>query len=171
MNPNSPSLGLENMSRASLERVIGAELAPDDWETLTPEERIEALGIEPGQDAFSVEEGEEGNEVLATAERFPRTVAFTVLALGQIFHVIAIHAGRKRSFFQTWFTENRFMLWAVLSTIALQLAVIYIPFFQAVFETVGLTPTELLVATLISSVILWVIEIEKIVLRSRDSRA
>jgi Ca2+-transporting ATPase len=168
MNPNSASLGLEYMETAALERVIGADLVPDGWEGLTTEQRIEALGVEPGHNAFSVEEGEEGNEAFARAERFPRTVAFTVLALGQIFHVIAIHAGRRRSFFQTWFKDNRFMLWAVLSTLLLQLAVIYIPFLQATFETVALTPVELGIALALSSVVLWVIEIEKIVLRMRE---
>jgi magnesium-transporting ATPase (P-type) len=167
MDPTSPSLGLENMTEESLVRVIGEERVPANWESLSAEERIEALGVEPGADAFSVEEGDEGNEALALAERFPRTVAFMVLALGQIFHVIAIHAGKRRSFFQTWFTENKFMLWAVVSTFALQVAVIYVPFLQATFETVALTATELLVSVLISSIILWVIEIEKIILRSR----
>jgi magnesium-transporting ATPase (P-type) len=167
MDPTSPSLGLENMIFDSLQRVVGEDLAPADWDSLNAEERIEALGVEPGRDAFSVEEGEAGNEALARAERFPRTVAFTVLALGQIFHVIAIHAGKTRSIFQVWFSENMFMLWAILITFALQLIVIYVPFMQMTFETVALTGTELLIATLISSVVLWVIEIEKIVRRSR----
>ncbi len=168
MAPTSASLGLEYMTQPAIERVIGADLTPADWETLTTEERIAALGVEPGHNAFTVEEEGGGNEAFARAERFPRTVAFTVLALGQIFHVIAIHAGRRRSFFQTWFKGNTFMFWAVVSTFALQLAVIYIPFLQATFETVALTLTEIGVAIAISSVVLWVIELEKVVLRMRE---
>ena len=60
------------------------------------------------------------------------------------------------------------MFWAVVSTFALQLAVIYIPFLQATFETVALTLTEIGVAIAISSVVLWVIELEKVVLRMRE---
>ncbi len=169
MDPTSASLGLEYMEQPSLERVIGADLVPDDWANLSTEARIEALGVEPGSNAFSVEEGEGGNEAYLLAERFPRTVAFTVLALGQIFHVIAIHAGKRRSFFTVWFSENRFMLWAVISTFALQLMVIYVPFMQATFETVALTASELLFTIVISSVVLWVIEIEKIFRRRQGN--
>jgi hypothetical protein len=49
--------------------------------------------------------------------------------------------------------------------------VVYIPFLQMTFETVPLVLTELLVALVISSVILFVVELEKIVTRPRASAA
>ena len=170
MNPNNPTLGLELMDEESIIRVIGEELVPDNWSELTPSERIEALGIIPGENEFALE-GETGSLALERADRFPRTVAFNVLALGQIFHVMAIHAGSRQSFFTTWFRHNRFMMWAVISTFVLQLMVIYLPFLQNVFETAPLTPTELAVSILIASVMLLVTEVEKLFLRARPALA
>jgi len=122
---------------------------------MTVEERLAMLEVE----SSSAEHSE--NEIIAQAERIPRTVAFTVLALGQIFHVMAIHAGDKQSFFRVWFSQNRFMLWAVLSTFALQLAVIYIPFLQYTFETYPIRLSELIASVLIASIMLFMVEIEK----------
>jgi Ca2+-transporting ATPase len=155
LNPLDRTLGLQNLSREQLVEVVGEEFAPDDWDTITQEERLARLSVVNG-------EGEESeNEIVAHAERIPRTIAFTVLALGQIFHVMAIHAGDQQSFFQVWFSKNRFMLWAVLSTFALQLAVIYIPFLQFTFETYPVQLPELIVSLLIASIMLFAVEIEK----------
>ncbi|MEJ1643961.1 cation-translocating P-type ATPase C-terminal domain-containing protein, partial [Escherichia coli] len=91
----------------------------------------------------------------------------TVLALGQVFHVSAIHAGVERSFFREWFKKNRFLLWAVVGTFALQLAVVYVPFLQAAFETVTLNLRDLLIALALASVVLWVVELEKLMRKQR----
>ena len=74
---------------------------------------------------------------------------------------MSIHAGDKRSFFRVWFSQNRFMLWAVLSTFVLQLAVIYIPFLQYTFETYPVRLPEMAGALLIASVMLFGAEGEK----------
>lgn len=117
---------------------------------------------------FSIEEG---NTEADHALRLPRTVAFMVLALGQIFHVMGIHAGVEESFFRVWFKKNPFMFWAVVSTFILQLAVVYVPFLQTAFETVALTPTQLGVSIALAAVVLVVVEVEKVVRRMRSENA
>lgn len=167
LDPFSNTLGLEAFDSAQLADIVEPEAIPEDWDELSRSERVALLELE---NTTGEGEGSE-NELVAEAERLPRTIAFTVLALGQIFHVLAIHAGTKRSFFSVWFGENRFLLYAVIGTFALQLAVIYIPFLQFTFETFPLAPLDLLISFLIASVILFVIEIQKIILRQQDAQA
>lgn len=166
MNPLSATLGLENDDAAHLERIIGAdamvELVPDNWDALSTEERTVLL-TEHENDAAGEEAGSGG--IIGAAERAPRTIAFTVLALGQIFHVMAIHAGDSVSFFSTWFSKNRILLGAVISTFLLQLGVIYLPFLQHTFETIPLTLGELVITLGIASIILFGVEIEKFLRR------
>jgi Ca2+-transporting ATPase len=162
LDPFSPTRGLETFDRAALVELVGENVAPEDWDALTVEARVVLL--------TEVEEsgGHEGAEslIIDQAERIPRTMAFTVLALGQIFHVIAIHAGDKVSIFQERFKTNRLMLLAVIATFVLQLSVIYVPFLQFTFDTYPLPFVELLLALALASVILWYAEGEKLFTRA-----
>jgi Ca2+-transporting ATPase len=63
------------------------------------------------------------------------------------------------------------MLWAALSTLALQLAVIYVPFLQFTFETYPIRPPELLGAVAIASLMLFGAEAEKWVMNRVEARA
>jgi Ca2+-transporting ATPase len=156
LDPFSSTLGLEKLSREQLLAFVEPEAVPADWDSLPESERRNRT-LKPGT-------GEQGeNELLAAAERVPRTLAFTVLALGQIFHVIGIHAGNRVSFFRVWFSGNRFLLWAVLGTFALQLGVIYLPFMQTLFETHPLRPVELAAATGLAFIVLLATEADKLV--------
>jgi Ca2+-transporting ATPase len=161
LQPFSDTLGIESLSREELVELIGDDAVPADWNELTPEQRhilvLAHRGVDSGQ-----ENGE--NVIYARAERIPRTIAFTVLALGQIFHVSAIHAGERISFFRSWFSKNRFMFWAVLSTFVLQMLVIYVPFLQSTFETFPIRLPEMLGTIGISSITLFAVEIEKLML-------
>jgi Ca2+-transporting ATPase len=167
MEAFNPTLGLDRFNREQLVGLVGEELVPGNWDALSQAERAELL-LEGESEARGTEEGSEG--IIGEAERIPRTVAFTVLALGQIFHVMAIHAGDKVSFFKVWFKKNQLLLGAVLSTFLLQLLVIYVPFLQAIFETRPLSGGEFIIATGLASVILFAVEIEKY-FRRRDARA
>ena len=170
LDPFSDTLGIENFSEQQLVELVGEDVTPEDWDSLSQEQRIELISGAEGAAEDEETGGGEGegseSEILGHAERIPRTVAFTVLALGQIFHVAAIHAG-VRSFFRVWFSSNRFMLYAVISTVVLQLLVIYVPFLQSVFETYPIRITELLASVAIASVILFAVEIEKAISKSR----
>jgi P-type Ca2+ transporter type 2C len=163
LQPFSETLGLEGLSRGELAELVGEELVPENWDSLTPEGRVEA--IETG----ATVEGEGGSSesaLVAAAERIPRTIGFTVLALGQIFHVMAIHAGDRTSFFRVGF-RTRIMLLAVIGTFLLQLAVIYVPFLQFTFETYPIRPQELVVSFVLAAITLVAVEIEKLIVNSR----
>jgi magnesium-transporting ATPase (P-type) len=164
LQPFSETLGIESLSREDLVDLIGEEAVPIEWNELTLEQRSDLILAERGIDS-GAENGE--NVIYAHAERIPRTVAFTVLALGQVFHVSAIHAGERVSFFRTWFSKNRFMLWAVLSTFILQMLVVYVPLLQLTFETFPIRLPEMLGTIGISSLTLFAVEIEKLILNSR----
>ena len=162
MDPLSPTLGLEQMSAVQLAPLVGAEHIPANWDSLTTAQRSAyLLGHE--NDEASAEGGSGG--LIGEAEQLPRTIAFTVLAFGQIFHVMAIHAGDRASFFRVWFSKNWLLLGAVLSTFLLQLAVIYVPFLEATFETSPLAVEELLFTIGIASLILFAVEVEKFLRR------
>jgi P-type Ca2+ transporter type 2C len=164
MSPFSATLGLETFARNELAALIDDELIPAGWDTMTIEQRT-ALLIEGMPD--TAEEATRSG-IIAQAERLPRTIAFTVLAFTQMFEVMAIHAGDRVSFFRAGFKHNRLLLWAVLSTFALQLIVVYVPFFQIAFETVALSPTDLLIAAILGAIVLFAVEIEKLLIRRQD---
>jgi magnesium-transporting ATPase (P-type) len=155
------------MNREQLARVvINDDTIPADWDSLSDEEQTTLL-LEHENDEAAGEEASGG--LIGEAERLPRTMAFTVLALGQIFHVMAIHAGDRISFFKAWFSKNQLLLIAVISTFLLQLGVVYLPFLQATFETAPLAFSELLITTGLASLILIAVEIEKLIRRSRTT--
>ena len=160
MEPFNPTLNLENFSQAELIELVGEENTPENWDALTPEERIDQyLTNEEG--AFL--EGGEGEGILIEAQKIPRTIAFTVLAMTQMFEVMAIHAGDKASFFRVWFRKNPLLLWAVVSTTILQILVVYLPFFQNTFETAALSLTQFIVSVALAGIVLIAVEIEKII--------
>ena len=167
----SRSVGLETMNRDAIVEIVGEEYVPEAWDSWTDDEQLAFLGVaelEAGSQ-FLEGEGEDGKnpgrELLSQAERIPRTIAFTVLAFTQMFEVMAIHAGDRASFFRTGFKGNKLLFWAVLSTFVLQLIVIFVPFFQELFKTDALTLTQMFVTFVAGSVVLFAVELEKIVIR------
>ena len=114
-----------------------------------------------------------GSVVLATQAAAYRTgsahwqtMTFTVLALSQMGHVLAIRSQRE-SLFRQGLGSNAPLLGAVLLTLLLQLATIYVPAFQTVFRTQPLTIEELVVCLALSSVVFFAVEIEKMLGRRR----
>jgi len=97
-----------------------------------------------------------------------QTIVFTVLCFCQLWHVMAIRS-EKRSLFKMGLLGNRQLLLAVSGTVLLQLAVIYVPFLNDFFHTQPLTFMELLTIFLVSSIVFWVVEIEKWIKRSRNA--
>jgi Ca2+-transporting ATPase len=59
------------------------------------------------------------------------------------------------------FLANRPLLGSALLLVALQLATLYLPIFQGVFGTVSLTATELAACFIASTIMFWVVEVEK----------
>jgi Ca2+-transporting ATPase len=91
---------------------------------------------------------------------------FTTLTLSQLGHVHAIRSSRD-SLFKIGLFSNKALLGAVLLTFILQMAVVYVPFLQAIFKTVALPPVDLLISLVLSTVVFWVVELEKWFLRQR----
>lgn len=166
MEAFSPTLGLEKLDTAQLSRFIRPELIPADWDSLSVDERLH-LHLEVEEELGLDEEPGEG--LIGEAERVPRTIAFTVLAMTQMFEVMAIRAGDKASFFRVWFSKNRILFGAVVFTSILQIAVVYVPFFQSMLETAPLSLLEITVSIGLASVVLFAVEIEKLIFGQRDS--
>ncbi|MCY3796445.1 MAG: cation-translocating P-type ATPase [Chloroflexi bacterium] len=170
LDASLPSLGLEQLDRAEVVALAGEEAAPDAWSEWNADERVAFLGVaetEAGA-GFLEEHGEgkdPGRHLLDQVERVPRTLAFTVLAFTQMFQVMAIHAGDRVTFWQAGFKGNTLLFWAVLSTFLLQLIVVYIPFFQGLFDTASLDLTHVVVSVVAGIFVLLFVEVEKLVFR------
>jgi Ca2+-transporting ATPase len=95
-----------------------------------------------------------------------QTIAFTVLCLSQLGHVLAIRSERQ-SLFSQGLWSNKPLLGAVALTFLLQMATIYVPALNSIFKTAPLTLTELAATLAISAAVFVVVEIEKWTKRRR----
>ncbi len=101
---------------------------------------------------------------MKSENRHWQTMAFTVLCFSQMGHIMAIRSERD-SLFKIGVFSNKPLLGALLLTVALQLTLIYSPFFNTIFKTQPLSIAELAITFVVSSVIFWAVEIEKWILR------
>ncbi|HEX2461893.1 MAG TPA: cation-translocating P-type ATPase C-terminal domain-containing protein, partial [Vicinamibacterales bacterium] len=62
--------------------------------------------------------------------------------------------------------SNGWLWGAVLLSLALQVAVIYIPFLQQAFSTVSLTAADWLQCAAVGSSVLWLRELSKVAMRA-----
>jgi Ca2+-transporting ATPase len=92
------------------------------------------------------------------------TMVFTILSISQMGQAMAARSNRESLFKQGIF-GNKQLVGAVLLTLALQMAVIYVPFLQDIFSTQALTIKELLLCLGLSSIVFWAVEIEKYIKR------
>lgn len=93
-----------------------------------------------------------------------QTMAFTVITLSQLGHVMAIRS-EKASLFSMGILTNGPLLAAVIATFLLQMATIYVPIFNSIFKTQPLSVVELGVCLILSSVIFFAVETEKWLIR------
>lgn len=89
-----------------------------------------------------------------------RTLAFTLMALFQLFNAFNMRS-LKKSVFKIGFLSNRYILIGFGTALLLQIAVLYVPFLRESFRFVPLTLTEWLAVVLICSSVLWLGEIYK----------
>lgn len=89
-----------------------------------------------------------------------QTMVFTVLTLSQLGHVLAIRSETESLFAQGIFS-NRPLIVAVLFTVALQMAVIYVPWMNVIFKTQPLSVEELAFCMVVASVVFFAVEVEK----------
>ncbi|WP_454828198.1 cation-translocating P-type ATPase [Paraburkholderia xenovorans] len=95
-----------------------------------------------------------------------RTMTFTVLALSQMGHVLAIRSGQT-SIFTQGLLSNRPLAAAVALTVVLQLAAIYVPVLNNILDTAPLSAPELGFCILVSALIFVLVETEKWIIRRR----
>lgn len=93
-----------------------------------------------------------------------QTMAFTVLTLSQLAHVMAIRS-EKESLFSIGIFSNMPLVITVAVTFMLQMATIYVPAFNAIFKTEPLSMHELALCLVLSSVVFIAVEIEKWLIR------
>jgi Ca2+-transporting ATPase len=89
-----------------------------------------------------------------------QTMVFTTLTISQMGHALAIRSERH-SLFHIGLFSNTLLLGSVLLTLALQIAVVYLPFFQRIFKTVPLSFGELLTCLALSVFVFLSVEVEK----------
>jgi P-type Ca2+ transporter type 2C len=101
---------------------------------------------------------------LASGSTHWQTMVFTVLCLSQLAHVLAIRSERE-SLFNLGLFSNAPLFGAVTLTFVLQMATIYVPSLNGIFNTVPLSPSELATTLAIAGVVFLAVEVEKWVKR------
>ena len=95
-----------------------------------------------------------------------QTMVFTTLALLQLGHALAIRSERE-SLFRLGLRSNLPLTIAVGGTLVVQLALVFLPALQPIFETTALTPAQLALVLGASTLAFIAVEIEKWVGRCR----
>lgn len=95
-----------------------------------------------------------------------QTMVFTVLTMSQLGNVLAMRS-ENESVFQQGLWSNPQLFTVVLFTFALQMATIYIPFLNQIFQTTPLSLSELVFCLGLSTVVFVAVEIKKWIIRRR----
>ncbi|MBX6367723.1 MAG: cation-translocating P-type ATPase [Rhodospirillales bacterium] len=96
--------------------------------------------------------------------RYAQTMAFTTLVLFQLFNVFNARSDERSAL--SGLFRNAWLWVAIAVALLLQAAVVYVPFLQLAFSTVGLTATDWLVCAAVASSVLWLRELSKLVARA-----
>ena len=96
--------------------------------------------------------------------RYAQTMAFTTLMLFQLFNVLNARSDERSAFHGLF---HNVWLWSALGlSLALHVAVIYVPFLQSAFSTTGLSLSDWLRCTAVASSVLWLRELSKLITRA-----
>jgi Ca2+-transporting ATPase len=101
--------------------------------------------------------------------RYAQTMAFTTLVFFSLFTIFNSRSDERSAFVGLF--SNKWLWGAVLLSLMLQAAVIYIPFLQQAFSTVGLSTGDWLRCAAVGSSVLWLRELSKVAARARRRRA
>ncbi len=91
------------------------------------------------------------------------TMAFTTLALGQLFHSLNMRS--NHSLFKVGFFGNRYLIMALVGGIVLQAIVYFVPFLASVFELATLQAPNMLWAMGLAVAPIPIVEIAKAIVR------
>ncbi|KGF73523.1 ATPase [Neosynechococcus sphagnicola sy1] len=89
-----------------------------------------------------------------------QTLLFTTLTFSELGIALGVRSERD-SLFHIGLLSNKPMLGAVTLTLGLQLAVVYLPFLQEIFQTKALSVGELGLSLLVSTTVLGAVELQK----------
>ncbi|GIL06064.1 MAG: ATPase [Betaproteobacteria bacterium] len=92
--------------------------------------------------------------------RVAASLCFTVLAFAQLAHVLAIRIEIRATLARGFFA-NRWLLLAVGATLAVQFAILYVPWLNVPFKTAPLAPRELALALALAALVYFAVEAEK----------
>lgn len=97
-----------------------------------------------------------------------QSLLFATLIFSQLALAVSVRS-EENSVFKIGLLSNRPMVWAIVSTFVLQLAVLYLPFMQRIFQTQPLSWRELLIALGLGAMVWLVAEVQKWFLRRRKA--
>jgi Ca2+-transporting ATPase len=100
--------------------------------------------------------------------RYGQTMAFTTLMLFQIFNVVNARSDVQSAFVHLF--TNHWLWAAVAASLALQVLVVYVPFLQRAFGTIGLSARDWVLCVGVASTVLWLREASKLLARMADRR-
>jgi Ca2+-transporting ATPase len=95
--------------------------------------------------------------------RYAQTMAFSTLIMFQLFNVFNARSDTQSAFVGLF--SNKWLWGAVLLSLLLQAAVIYLPFLQQAFSTVSLSFIDWLQCAAVASSVLWLRELSKLARR------
>jgi P-type Ca2+ transporter type 2C len=95
--------------------------------------------------------------------RYAQTMAFTTMVFFSLFTVFNARSDERSAF--SGLFSNKWLWGAVLLSLLLQAAVIYIPFLQLAFSTVSLSSGDWLRCVAVASSVLWLRELSKMITR------
>ena len=90
-----------------------------------------------------------------------QTMAFAVLSLSQLVHVFNIRS-KTNSIFKSGIFNNMYLVYAVLCSFILMIAVLFIPFLQDIFNVVTLSGRDIMIVVVLSIMPVLVVEILKL---------
>ena len=99
--------------------------------------------------------------------RYAQTMAFTTLVFLSLFTVFNARSDERSALVGLF--SNPWLWGAVLLSLLLQAAVVYVPFLQQAFSTVSLTATDWIRCAAVGSSVLWLRELSKVVTRTTVS--
>jgi Ca2+-transporting ATPase len=95
--------------------------------------------------------------------RYAQTMAFTTLVFFSLFTIFNARSDERSAFVGMF--SNGWLWGAVILSLALQAAVVYTPFLQKAFSTVGLGASDWLLCAAVGSSVLWLRELSKLMFR------
>jgi P-type Ca2+ transporter type 2C len=98
---------------------------------------------------------------------FARTMAFTTLAMFQVFNALNCRS-RDKSVFQLGFFTNPYLIGAMVVSVLLQIGVTLIPFMQAALDTTPLSLPNWIMIFLVASTVFIADELRKLAARRRS---